>query len=229
LTQTSTRTSSINSISQTDSNEQSTPNCRYANASRSPSSAWWPSRLGSPICATPEVNEDDQTRPPQIAHEQSPPIIYLTGNTKNNNNNLRYSREAPSFQMPFENDPMNILIKEVVDRLRRSPHLPLIVMPTQVPGTPPLVFQLPSADVVFVGLPACNSLHGHVRPRLVTSPVETSAFVVTSKRDVTTPISHLPSGDRVSGSRFTVAAPNPGSILGVSATGDLYEFKLANT
>nr|CDS28329.1 conserved hypothetical protein [Hymenolepis microstoma] len=229
LTRTSTRTSSINSISQTDFNEQSTFNCRYANVSRSPSSAWWSSRLGSPICATPEVDETDQIRSSQTNHEQPPPTIYLNGNTNTNNSNLRYSREASSFQMSFENDPMNILIKEVVDRLRRSPHLPLIVMPTQMPGTPPLVFQLPSADVVFVGLPACNSLHGHVRPRLVTSPVETSAFVVTSKRNATTPTGRLPSGDRVNGSRFTVAAPNPGSVLGVSTTGDLYEFKLANT
>lgn len=68
-----------------------------------------------------------------------------------------------------------------------------------------------------------------MRPRLVTSPVETSAFVVTSKRKAATPTGLLPSGDRVNGSRFTVAAPSPGSVLGVSTEGDLYEFRPSNT
>ncbi|VDL24356.1 unnamed protein product [Hymenolepis diminuta] len=109
LTQTSTRTSSINSINQTDYNETSTSNCRYASASRSPSSAWWSSRLGSPICATAEVNEPDLTRSPQTTHEPPPPAICLTANTNSNNNSVRSNHETPFFQMPIENEPMNIV------------------------------------------------------------------------------------------------------------------------
>lgn len=119
------------------------------------------------------------------------------------------------------------IINEVADRLRRSPQLPLVVMPTQVPGSPPLVFQLPSPDVIFVGFPATNTPHGHERPRLVTSPADSSAFVVTSKRNAVTPTGlppSNPSGERVLGSRFTITTPNPGYILGISAEGDLYEF-----
>ncbi|KAM7540663.1 hypothetical protein Aperf_G00000042833 [Anoplocephala perfoliata] len=219
LQETSTRPSSTNSICQTDYNETPTDrisSCTFASASRSPST-WWPSRLGSPVCATMEVCGFDQTPSPQ----PPPPPLRAYPNTQS-------AGETPSFSIPIESDPMTAVINEVADRLRRSPQLPLVVMPTQVPGSPPMVFQLPSPDVIFVGFPATSTPHGHERPRLVTSPADNSAFVVTSKRSAVTPTGLLPgniSGERVIGSRFTITAPNPGYILGISAEGDLYEFK----
>lgn len=115
-----------------------------------------------------------------------------------------------------------------MDRLRKSPHLPLVVMPTQTPGSTPIVFQLPSPDVIFVGLPATIGHNGRERPRLVTSPADSSAFVVTSKRSANSSVGLLPlnySPERQDDSTFTVSAPHPGCILGVSPEGDLYEFK----
>ena len=94
-------------------------------------------------------------------------------------------------------------------------------MPTLTPGSSPLVFQPSSANVIFIGLPATTGESGLERPRLVTSPAERSAFVVTSKRAT----NNNPAGDRSDHLQFTISAPQPGSILGVSQEGDLYEFK----
>ncbi len=95
-------------------------------------------------------------------------------------------------------------------------------MPTQVPGAVPLVFQLPSPEVVFVGLPASATCHNGgplERPRLVTSPADNSAFVVASRRN------DLAAQNMADTSRYTVAAPRPGFMLGLSADGEVYEYK----
>ena len=120
------------------------------------------------------------------------------------------------------------LINEVTDRLRKNPHLPLVVMPTLTPGSPPLIFQPSSSDAIFVGLPATIGRNGVERPRLVTSPADRSAFVVASKRIPNNSTEIRPNNfprSRADLLRFTISAPHPGSILGVSPEGDLYEFK----
>lgn len=148
----------------------------------------------------------------------------------------------PPMQQNAEN-PLDLVIKEVTERLRSSPHLPLVVMPTQLPPsgasveTPsslhtekvtasplstgvPLVFQLSSPDVIFVGLPAVGS----DRPRLVTSPSD-SAFVVASKRGDEVQQSTLPQQPQtlLPASRYTVASPKPGYLLAVSSEGSVYQ------
>lgn len=104
LQETSTRPSSTNSICQTGPNETSTDqisSCTFASASRSPST-WCPSRLGSPVCATVEVCESDQMSSPQL-----PPLqlhAYPTSNVCN-----QPAREAASFSVPIESDPMTVV------------------------------------------------------------------------------------------------------------------------
>ncbi|VDM19519.1 unnamed protein product [Hydatigera taeniaeformis] len=207
LQQHSTGTSSINSISHTDYTETPIDQmcCRpFVSISASPP-AQWTSNHTSPIYSVQERGE--ATAASAIYPQKAGKI-------------------PPS--LSTENDFMTSLINEVIDRLQKCPHLPLVVMPTQIPGSPPIVFQLPSPDVIFVGLPATIGHNGHERPRLVTSPADSSAFVVTSKRTSNSSVGLLPlnyASERRDGSTFTVSAPHPGCILGVSPEGDLYEFK----
>ncbi|CDS36013.1 expressed conserved protein [Echinococcus multilocularis] len=212
LQQPSTGTSSIISICHTDCNEAPTDqtcNGSLVSASASPPSRWL-SNLVSAINPALERGKACGTSP-----------VYLSGVNPQ-------KAVKTSSSLSQENDFMAALINEVVDRLRKSPHLPLVVMPTQTPGSPPIVFQLPSSDVIFVGLPATTGQNGHERPRLVTSPADSSAFVVTSKRTTSSTIGVQPlnySAERPDDPPFTVSAPHPGCILGVSPEGDLYEFK----
>lgn len=212
LQQHSTGTSSIISICHTDCNEAPTDqtcNGSLVSASASPPSRWL-SNLASAINPALERGKACGTSP-----------VYLSG--VNPQKAVKISSSLSQ-----ENDFMATLINEVVDRLRKSPHLPLVVMPTQTPGSPPIVFQLPSSDVIFVGLPATTGQNGHERPRLVTSPADSSAFVVTSKRTTSSTIGVQPFNyyaERPDDPTFTVSAPHPGCILGVSPEGDLYEFK----
>ncbi|KAL7063073.1 hypothetical protein AAHC03_0771 [Spirometra sp. Aus1] len=152
---------------------------------------------------------------------------------------------ASAVQQNKEN-PLDVVIKEIAERLRTSPHLPLVVMPTQLPtasksgasvnspssaftdkaaaSTPstgvPLVFQLSNPDVIFVGLPAVGS----DRPRLVTSPAD-SAFVVASRRVDEVQLSALPQQPQTlpPSARYTVASPKPGYLLAVSSEGGVYQ------
>ncbi|KAL5112411.1 hypothetical protein TcWFU_006912 [Taenia crassiceps] len=198
LQQHSTGTSSINSISHTDYNEAS----------------------AEQMCVGPSISVS-ASPPGRWASNQASPIYPAPDRAE-------AGKISSSSSLSKENDFMIALINEVVDRLRKSPHLPLVVMPTQTPGSPPIVFQLPSPDVIFVGLPATLGHNGHERPRLVTSPADSSAFVVTSKRSTNSSVGLLPlnfSPERQDDSTFTVSAPHPGCILGVSPEGDLYEFK----
>ncbi|KAL5970116.1 hypothetical protein TSMEX_002122 [Taenia solium] len=214
LQQHSTGTSSINSICHADYNEAPTDRMcgrPFISVSASPPARWAPNHA-SPIYPTLEGGETSGTSP-----------IYLSGV-----NPQKAGKISSSSSLSKENNFMTALINEVVDRLRKSPHLPLVVMPTQTPGSPPIVFQLPSPDVIFVGLPATIGHNGHERPRLVTSPADSSAFVVTSKKSANSSVGLLPlnySPERQDDSTFTVSAPHPGCILGVSPEGDLYEFK----
>uniref|UniRef100_A0A5K3F5B9 IRS-type PTB domain-containing protein n=1 Tax=Mesocestoides corti TaxID=53468 RepID=A0A5K3F5B9_MESCO len=185
----------------------------------------WPLHLPSPLHQPPAVGGEAEyllSGIEGISLAQPPPPSTVAAYDASCNDMVR--RISPS--MPTGEDMMTTLITEVVDRLRKSPHLPLIVMPSQTPRIPPLVFQLPSPELIFVGLPATTSSSGHERPRLVTSPADNTAFVVTSKRR---PKSCLPKMNYLPGatdtSRFTVAAPRPGHILGVSSEGDILELQ----